>query len=131
MWIPAGHHLLVQALVELVSVLVRQDDSLQISGVVHWLDATLRVLDQVVVALKSSALLVLHHDLTDLKEEIVDGRVLTVPLGGTVDSARTLVDLNEQEHVSDQLFALGDEVLLIQMDSEVLVVANDLELEDV
>lgn len=92
---PGRHHLLIEAFIELVAVRVGKNNSLEVGGVGHRLDARLVVLDQVVIALQSSTLLVLNNDFPHLQEEIVDGRVLCVPLGGAIDSAGTLEDLQD------------------------------------
>ena len=68
--LPDTQDLLVKPLVEGVSVLVGQDQTLEGFRVASWLDAGFRVSHEVVVHVHSSWLLLFDHDLSYLQEEV-------------------------------------------------------------
>ena len=129
--IPAAHNLLVQPLVERVAIAVGHDDTFETRRIGDWLDCRLIELYEVVVHFKASTFLVLDDDLSNLQEVVIDSGVIVVPFVGTLDSSGALVDLENDQHLLDQFFTFGNEVLLVQVDSEIFVVADDLKFQDV
>lgn len=63
------------------------DDGLHLFGVVDGLDGVLVVADEVVVELDAPGLLPVNHDLTDVKEETIDLRVVGPEAGRAIDGA--------------------------------------------
>ncbi len=53
--------------------------------------------------------------------------VLLIELGGTLDAAGTLVNLQDYQELGNQLLALGIEKVLVQMDVEVFGAIDYLE----
>ena len=100
---------------------VRRNNSLEALRVDDWFDAGGVVALQVVVELDAARLFSCDHDVADLEENAFDLRVVMVPSSGALYGARALEGLQDHEELSDQLFALRHQILLVQVNAHVAI----------
>jgi len=72
---------------------IRGDDALERLRVGEHFDRTLIVPDEIVVQFNSPWLLVLHNDLTNLEEKLVNSTVLVIECFGSLYASRALEGL--------------------------------------
>lgn len=116
MLLPYSLDLLVKLLVELESVSIRKDNTFERLWISNWLNDLLIITNEVVVKYKSSWLLLLLHDISNLKEEIRNFRVLVVELFSSLGAARALVSLQNDQEIFDESLSFGNKSLLVEMD---------------
>ena len=85
--VPLGDDLVQEVLVECESVCVRVDDALKCLRVVVGLDGGLVVASEVVVQLNASRLLFVDHNVSNLQENAIDLRVVSIELACTFYAA--------------------------------------------
>ena len=76
------HDLFTYTLFIRVAIIIRFDDSFEALWVDLRFNRGFVVPNEVIVKLNASWLLLLNDEFPDLKEELIDFRVLLVPLGG-------------------------------------------------
>ena len=128
--IPDAPDLPVEVSVELVPVDEGKNDGLEGFRVHDGLDHGIRVPHQVVEEVDAPWLGVVHYNLTEAQEEVVNHRVLLVELTRSLDAARALVNLEGVEELGEQLVAFSSEVVLVKVNDEVLIVSLDFELKN-
>lgn len=82
------------------------------------------------VKFKSSWLLVLDDNVSDSNEEVRNLRVMRVELFSSFDSTRGLVGLKNDKERLDVLKTFRHQEFLIKMDSEVFIITDDFEVNN-
>lgn len=102
-------------LVHWVSVDERSYDSFQFLWVANWLNGFLVVSDQIVVKFESPWLLLFKNNFSYLQEELINLAVVVVELLRSLKAARGLVGLENDQELGDELTALSEEQVFIQV----------------
>jgi len=128
--VPNSTHLIEEGFGKAEPVGIRKDHTLKCLGVSDEFNLVLTEPDQVVIANKSSWLLLSHHNATNPQEDAIDRRVLLVKGIGSVNSSGTFEGLQYKKQFRHELSAFSGEELFVKMDSEIFVVTKDLEVND-
>ena len=104
------------------SVRVGRDNSLEVLWVSEHFNAVFVVTHEVVVHFNSPRLLSLDNDITDPDEKFINFTVLVIEDLGSLVAAGTLVGLQYDKECPDELLAFRHEKILVQVDSEVVLI---------